>query len=130
MAAQITLKEMDLVGNLDVQRMQIVPLLKTAKVNTVVVDSCAFGRLSALTLKIEINNGIRIAKPFINNFLAKKTISFPESVLDGKLTFSELTINYHDSFIGLGITPRFHEFRQGFKSVLITDEDLDIAFLQ
>lgn len=45
--------------------------LNIAKINVdkVVVNSCSFGHLSALTLKVELNNGLRIALPLINNSL-------------------------------------------------------------
>ena len=108
--------------------MDIVPMLKTAKVNKVVVDSCSFGKLSALTLKIEINSGIKIGKPFINKILEAKAISLPESLLQGRITFSELSINYYDNFIGLGITPRFREIGEFGESVLLSEDDY--AFLQ
>jgi hypothetical protein len=37
---------------------------------TVVVNSCSFGKLSALKLKLELNKGFKIAQPIINSALA------------------------------------------------------------
>jgi len=43
-------------------------------VGTVKVNSCTFGKLSNLKLKLEINNGLRIAQPIINSTLSTAQI--------------------------------------------------------
>ena len=51
--------------------------LGNVNVDKVTVNSCSFGKLSALTLKLELNNFFRIFTPEINHVLAKHPVEFP-----------------------------------------------------
>lgn len=90
-----------LVENMDVS-------IKIDKVNIDDVDiiSATFGHLSALTIKIELNNGLRIGLPIFNKMLAKHQISIPSNIF-GIFLLSDLTIGYHDDYIYAGATPTF-----------------------
>lgn len=82
--------------------------LNIAKVNVdkVVVNSCSFGRLSALTLKVELNNGFRIALPLINKGLLGEPINLPTHI-GGLFELKSLNLDYFDDYIYAGITPVF-----------------------
>lgn len=70
----------------------------------VVLDN--IGDLHALTIKLEINNGFRVAKPIINKLLADKPLAFPTSVF-GLFELEAMTLGYYDDYIYAGITPVF-----------------------
>ena len=78
------------------------------KVNVDSVDVLAstIGRLSALTIKLEINNGFRLGLPIINKVLSKHQIPIPSNIL-GLFILSDLTLGYHDDYIYAGATPTF-----------------------
>ena len=82
--------------------------LNITKVNidNVNVVSDTFGRLSGLTIKVELNNAFRIGLPVFNKVLAKHTISIPSNIL-GLFELSDLTLGYHDDYIYAGATPTF-----------------------
>lgn len=90
-----------LVENMDVS-------LNITKVNIDNVDvvSDTFGRLSGLTIKVELNNAFRIGLPEFNVVLAKHTISIPSNIF-GLFVLSDLTLGYHDDYIYAGATPTF-----------------------
>jgi len=106
MAADLRLNDVDfkftaLVNNMDVS-------LNITKVNIDSVDviSDTIGRLSALTIKLELNNGFRIGLPIFNKILAKHQISIPSNIL-GLFELSDLTLGYHNDYIYAGATPTF-----------------------
>lgn len=70
------------------------------------VISCAWGNLSALQLKVTINNALRLAIPFMNSKLANLVISLPTHVL-GYFDLVDMTLSYYDDYIYVGITPLF-----------------------
>lgn len=75
-------------------------------VGTVKVNSCTFGRLSALKLKLEINKGFKIAQPIINSSLAGAHIAVPNNI-GGIFELSDLNLSYFDSYLYAGATPVF-----------------------
>lgn len=75
-------------------------------VGSVDVISCTFGKLSGLTIKLEINNGFRVFQPKLNAILALKPINFPTNVF-GIFELTQLTLSYYDNYIYAGITPIF-----------------------
>merc|ERR1719389_1628022 len=83
--------------------------LQLAQLNVGSVDilQCAFGRLSAVSVKLEINNGFRIAKPFLNRLLANKPIQLPKTAIFGLFRLENLTLNYYNDYIYAGVTPIF-----------------------
>ena len=64
------------------------------------------GRLSALTIKLELNNGLRIAIPILNKILATHQIPVPSNIF-GIFELSDLTLGYHNDYIYAGATPTF-----------------------
>jgi hypothetical protein len=80
--------------------------LSKVNVDSVNILSCAFGKLSALTIKVELNNFFRIFMPSLNNFLARKTITFPSNFF-GIFNLTNLTLDYYDHYIFAGATPLF-----------------------
>ena len=82
-------------------------------VGTVVVNSCSFGRLGALKLKLELNKGFKIAQPTINASLADMQISVPNNI-GGVFELHDLNLSYFDSYLYAGATPNFlaHSFIQ------------------
>jgi len=90
-----------LVNNMDVS-------LNITKVNIDSVDviSDTFGRLSGLTIKVELNNAFRIGLPIMNLILAKHPIPVPSNIF-GLFELSDLTLAYFDNYIYAGATPTF-----------------------
>ena len=80
--------------------MQIV--LATTNVSSVTVNSCAFGRLSALVLKTEMNNFFKVFTPIINKDLAASPITVPSNV-HGIFGLSDLSIGYYNSYLYFGM---------------------------
>lgn len=76
------------------------------KSSNLVIDSCSFGKLSAVTLKIELNNFLKIFMPHINTYLNKVPIVIPSNIA-GLFELSDLTIEYFDNYIYAGATPTF-----------------------
>ena len=64
------------------------------------------GTLNAISIKLEINNGFRVAKPVINRVLQKKPFDLPTSFL-GVFELTAITLAYYDEYIYAGITPKF-----------------------
>lgn len=52
--------------------MSLVIDITKINVASVTVVSCAFGKLSSILIKTEINNGFRVVQPSLNAWLAKK----------------------------------------------------------
>jgi hypothetical protein len=75
-------------------------------VGTVKVNSCSFGRLSALKLKLELNKGFKIAQPIINSSLAGMHIPVPSNI-GGVFELHDLNLSYFDSYLYAGATPIF-----------------------
>ena len=82
--------------------------LNITKINIDKVDvvSDTFGKLSALTLKLKLNNGFRIMLPLLNVFLSKFNVSIPSNIL-GIFELSNLNLDYFDGYIYAGATPTF-----------------------
>ncbi len=82
--------------------------LQISKINvdTVQVLQSNIGKLNALTIKLEINNGFRIVQPHLNKILANHVIHFPTNIL-GIFELTQLTISYYNNYIYAGITPIF-----------------------
>lgn len=106
MAADLSLNDIEfqftaLVDNMDIS-------LNVAKLNVGSVDvvSDTIGRLSGLTIKVELNNGFRIALPIINKVLASHVIPFPSTIIP-IFELSNLTLDYYDNYIYAGATPTF-----------------------
>lgn len=75
-------------------------------IDNVDVVSDTFGRLSGLTIKVELNNAFRIGLPVFNKVLAKHQIKIPSNIA-GLFELSDLTLGYHDDYIYAGATPTF-----------------------
>lgn len=75
-------------------------------VGSVDVLYCSFGKLSAITVKLEINNGFRIIQPALNLWLSSLPLNFPTNVF-GLFELEQLTLSYYDNYIYAGITPIF-----------------------
>jgi len=80
--------------------------LTQLKVDSVKILNCAYGELSPTSIKLEINNSFRVAKPFLNKLLRSKPIHFPTEVL-GLFKLEQMTLGYYDNYLYAGITPVF-----------------------
>ena len=74
--------------------------------STVIVNSCAFGNLSALKLKLELNNFFKVELPTINSNLQTMEISVPSNI-GGIFELHNLTLGYYDNYLYAGATPIF-----------------------
>ena len=89
-----------------VDNMVITLSLGNINVDKITVNYCSFGKLSALTLKVELNNFFRLFTPVINHALTKHTVTFPSNFF-GLFMLSDLTLGYYNSYLYLGFTPTF-----------------------
>ena len=74
------------------------------KVQNLVVNSCAFGKISTFQLKLELNVALAVAAGPLNKAL--NTLVIPDNVL-GIFQLSDLVIDYYDGFLFAGATPTF-----------------------
>lgn len=105
LAASLTLQDTEFEFSAITDEMTIALNIAKVNVDKVVVNSCSFGRLSALTLKVELNNGFRIALPIINKSLLSEPINFPTNF--GLFELKSLNLDYFDDYIYAGVTPIF-----------------------
>jgi hypothetical protein len=106
MAADLGLNDVDFKFTAFVNNMDVSLNITKVNIDSVDVISSTIGRLSALTIKLELNNGFRIGLPFFNRILAKHQISIPSNIL-GLFELSDLTLGYHNDYIYAGATPTF-----------------------
>ena len=101
-----------------INNMSIGVSIDKVNINSVNILSCTFGKLSALTIKVELNNFFRIFTPSLNNFLAKHKVTFPSHFF-GIFELTNLTLDYYDSYIYAGATPLFLGARNESTSDLV-----------
>lgn len=106
MAASLRLIDTDFSFTATVTDMRLLISLAKVNVTNVSVLSCAFGKLSAILIRTELNNFFRLFTPSINSFLARKTIPMPKNIL-GLFELTNLTLGYYDSYLYAGYTPVF-----------------------
>jgi hypothetical protein len=106
LAATLRLIDTDLGFTATVTDMRLLIGLTQVNVSNVSVLSCTFGKLSALLIRTELNNGFRLFQSSINAFLARKTIPMPRNIL-GLFELTNLTLGYYDSYLYTGYTPVF-----------------------
>lgn len=76
------------------------------KVDSIDVVKSNVGRVSTLTLLVEINTGFKILVPIINSILTKFEVTLPSDIL-GLFTLSDLNLEYYDGYTYFGATPTF-----------------------
>jgi len=81
MAADLRLNDVDFKFTAFVNNMDVSLNITKVNIDSVDVISDTIGRLSALTIKLELNNGFRIGLPLFNRVLAKHQISIPSDIL-------------------------------------------------
>lgn len=106
MAAALKLSDTEFGFIAPIDNMSLTIALTRLNVGSVDVLSCTFGRLSGLTIKLEINNGFRVVQPSLNAWLGKKAINFPTNIF-GLFELQQLTLSYYNNYIYAGITPIF-----------------------
>jgi hypothetical protein len=106
LATSMTLVDTAIGFGIIVNNMTMEFQLGTTNVDKVVVNSCSFGKLSALLMKTELNNFFRLFTPTINKDLAAHTFTVPSNV-GGIFILSNLVISYYDNYIYFGMTPTF-----------------------
>jgi len=74
--------------------------------SNLVIDSCTFGDLSALKLKLELNNFLRYYLPHMNTWLGMHPLALPSNIL-GIFELSDLTLGYYDNYLYAAATPTF-----------------------
>ena len=106
LAATLRLIDTDLGFTATVTDMRLLIGLTQVNISNVSVLSCTFGKLSAILIRTELNNGFRLFQSSINAFLARKTIPMPRNIL-GLFELTNLTLGYYDSYLYTGYTPVF-----------------------
>lgn len=106
LACELLLNAVLYKGSLAVNGLDILMHINTIYVDKIKVVSDTFGPLSALTLKVELNNGFRIGIPFINHKLQNYPFAVPNNI-GGIFLLSDLTISYFNNYLLLGMTPTF-----------------------
>ena len=89
-----------------VQDMNVTLNITKINIDQVKIISDTFGKLSALTLKLKLNNGFRILLPILNIFLEKFNVPIPSNIF-GIFQLSGLVLEYFDGYIYAGATPTF-----------------------
>jgi len=106
MAASITLGDLAFGFSVLITDMLVSAQITEVYSTNVTVNSCTFGRLSALKLKIELNKGFAIAQPMINEALAGMQLQVPSNIA-GVFELHNLNLSYYDSYLYAGATPVF-----------------------
>ena len=106
MAAELSLNDVDFQFTALIDDMDISLNIDKVNINSVDVVSDTFGRLSALTIKLDLNNGFRIGLPIFNKLMAMQTIPIPSNIF-GLFELSDLNLGYYDDYIYAGATPTF-----------------------
>jgi len=106
MAADLSLEGIEFKFTALVDNMDVILNITKVNIDSVNVLSDTFGRLSALTIKVELNNAFRIGLPIMNMILSKHHIPIPSNIA-GLFELSDLTLGYHDDYIYVGATPTF-----------------------
>lgn len=106
LAASITLAQTSFGFTALVDNMSVMLQIAQVKSSDLSVDFCSFGTLSALKLKLELNNFLRLYMGHINAWLDTLPITIP-SQIGGLFSLSDLTIEYFDDYIYAGATPTF-----------------------
>ena len=105
-AIQATLSQSKFGFTAQADNMAISVQINNFSSSNLVVDSCTFGNLSALKLKLELNNFIRYYLPHINTWLGGHPIVLPSNIA-GVFELSNLTLGYFDNYLYAGATPTF-----------------------
>ena len=106
LACELNLSDMDFDFSALVTDMNITLNITKINIDQVQVVSDTFGKLSALTLKLKLNNGFRIMLPLLNVFLSKFDVQIPSNIF-GIFELSNLNLDYFDGYIYAGATPTF-----------------------
>ena len=106
LAAELNLNEIDYDFSALITDMNITLNITKINIDSVKIVSDTFGKLSALTLKLKLNNGFRIVLPLLNIFLSKFHLQFPSDIF-GIFQLSDLVLEYFDGYIYAGATPTF-----------------------
>ena len=106
MATSITLSDLAFGFSVLITDMLVSAQITEIYSGNVIVNSCTFGKLSALKLKLELNKGFKIAQPIINEKLAAMQIEVPSNIA-GIFELHNLTLGYYDDYLYAGATPIF-----------------------
>lgn len=106
LATSLTLTDLQFKFSAITEDMTVLMSINKINIDKLTVNSCAFGRLSAVTLKVELNNGFRIALPLINKGLLNQPIQFPTNIF-GLFELASLNLAYYDDYLYAGATPIF-----------------------
>lgn len=105
-AATITIVNTDFSFSADIDNLDIAINISKINVANIIVNSCAFGSLSAVKLRLEINNGFRLALKFINPFLASHPIPFPGNIIP-VFQMHDLVLDYYNGYVFAGMSVTF-----------------------
>lgn len=86
--------------------MNVTANITELNIDKIVVNSCAFGRLSAFTLKHELDIAFKVLTPLVNKKLEDQTITVPSNI-GGIFELSDLYVEYYDQYLYGGATPTF-----------------------
>lgn len=89
-----------------VDNMDVMLQISQVKSSDLSIPYCSFGTINAFTLKLELNNFLKLYMGHINTWLETKPIAIPSQV-GGLFILSDLTIEYYDDYIYAGATPTF-----------------------
>lgn len=114
--------------------MSLVIEVTKLNVDKVEILQCSWGKLNAVSVKLEINNGYRVIEPALNHFLKQNPINFPTNIF-GIFELKALTLSYYDNYVYAGITPIFigptetvYEPEEEFYSIEIVYDQYDEEF--
>lgn len=106
MAADIDLDDLTFTFTVAIQNMNLTANISNLNIGSISENSCSFGDLHTLQMKVELNNVFRIIMPSINKFLSKKTVMVPNQI-GGLFELSDLYLAYYDNYLYAGATPTF-----------------------
>jgi len=105
MAADLILNDVALGFVAPITDMTLAISITKINVGSVTVVSDTFGKLSALLIRTEINNGFRVVQPTLNAWLLTKAYTFPTHL--GVFDLHSMNLAYYDNYVYCGITPVF-----------------------
>lgn len=106
LAADMTLTDVSFGFSAVVSNMDVGIQLGKINIDSVKINSCSFGRLSAALIKTELNNFFRVFIGPVNSFLSARHIHVPSNYF-GIFELNSLVLDYYDNFVYAGATPVF-----------------------
>lgn len=105
LAVDITINNLEYQGQIAiVNNYNVSSNITKLQVHGITVNSCTFGHIGVLKLRMAMNVGLAVAAPVISNKIG--TFHIPKTI-SGIFDLSDLIIKFYDGYIGVGATPTF-----------------------